>query len=154
MILALYDWMLTTRHVISLSSIRKMKWERQGNGNEAGPFSRCSYLQGFMMDDFKEQALDWSYDKVILESPKKHRELRRWREFQRTLVPFHFTNEENEVQRGKETELRSHSEVGATPGLQSPALGPFYYLILDPWALCFSLAADPNTIRWGNLTED
>lgn len=41
-----------------LSSIRKIKWERQGNRNRANPFLRCSYLQGFMINDFKKQALD------------------------------------------------------------------------------------------------
>lgn len=90
-----------------LSSIRKMKWERQGNGNGPSPFLSCSYLQGFTISEFKKQAPDW---------PKNNRELWGSKEFQRTLVPFHFTNEENEVQRRKLAEPRVHNEVESETG--------------------------------------
>lgn len=64
-------------------------------------------------------------------SPKNHKALQGSTELQRMLVPLHFTNKENEVQRGKVTGSGSHSEVGVNLGLSqhwalsiSPFSGP------------------------------
>lgn len=70
-------------------SPRRTKWERQRNANGAGPRSTGSSLQGFVTDDLKGHLLDWRHKTLGVVS----------QEPQRTLVPFHFTCEDNEVQR-------------------------------------------------------
>lgn len=80
-------------------------------------------------------------------SPSHHRELQGSVEFQRPLVPLHFTTKGHEVWRGKATEVRLPSEVGRTSG--SPGILPVPPLQI--WALGSLLAVDINTIRRGNL---
>lgn len=70
-----------------------MKW-----GCGAGPFSRFS----FVTDDFKEQALHWSYNNGILgKSPMNHREPQGPKEFQRTPVLLHLQIRKMMTREGK-----------------------------------------------------
>lgn len=136
--LALSDWMSTVIHIISLIN-KEDETAKTGQWSGAGPFSRCSCLQDFMTDDFKEKAPHWSYNKGILGKSK---------EFQRTLVLFHLQIRKMKSTEGKWLNQGHTVRWGGSLGI------PFYYPVLYPWAPSSSPAADINMISWGNLSED